>query len=66
MEGRAGGGEAGEIRVTMATTEEAPTVCQTMYMYHLTYSKQPGKLGTAIMHILELSKLRLREVKYLD
>lgn len=32
-------GEAGEIIVTMATTEEAPTVCQTMYMYHLPYSK---------------------------
>lgn len=36
------GDEAEEIIVTMATTEEAPTVHQTMYIHHLTYSKNPA------------------------
>ena len=33
-----------------------------MFIQHLIYSKQPRELGTAVMHILQLSQLRLGEV----
>ena len=43
------------------------TLCQTLYLHHfISLSQQPNGIGTAIIFILPIRKLRLRKIKHLS
>ena len=57
--------EARESMVVIATTEEVPTTRQNVHTSPCLL-RTTRRLGTAVMYISQLSKLRIREVKSLD